>query len=211
VYIITDKFRNLEKEKQVKILNAAFREFAVHGYKKASTNRIVKEAGIGKGMLFYYFENKRGLYDDLIDYGTKFIKDNYLCQMDGEETDFIKKYRNACVIKMKAYAQCPDIFHFFSTQYLTLEQNDFTKEQLDMMMEVRDVGHAKLYENIDTSLFRKDIEPDKIIEMIKWTFDGYEKQLIVDLRVEDMMEIKMEDYVRPFYKFLDRLRLVYYE
>ena len=53
-----EKFNSLDEEKRQKILDAALMEFAEHGYEKASTNRIVKEAGIGKGMLFYYFKSK---------------------------------------------------------------------------------------------------------------------------------------------------------
>ncbi|MGK7378723.1 TetR/AcrR family transcriptional regulator [Planococcus sp. 1R117A] len=56
-----EKFKNLENKKKQTILNAALQEFAENGYQQASTNRIVKNAGIGKGMLFYYLESKRQL------------------------------------------------------------------------------------------------------------------------------------------------------
>ena len=46
------KFLNLELEKQDRIINAAIKEFAQKGYDKASTNEIVKEAGISKGLLY---------------------------------------------------------------------------------------------------------------------------------------------------------------
>ena len=46
--------------KRQRILDAAIREFAEHGYDKASTNSIVKEAGIAKGLLFHYFGSKKG-------------------------------------------------------------------------------------------------------------------------------------------------------
>ncbi|MER2064628.1 MAG: helix-turn-helix domain-containing protein, partial [Alkalibacterium sp.] len=59
-------FLSLDKSKQEKILNAAFQEFSDKGYQQASTNRIAKQAGIGKGTLFYYFGNKEKLFQYLI-------------------------------------------------------------------------------------------------------------------------------------------------
>ena len=56
------KFLNMDKEKQDRIINAAIKEFAQKGYDNASTNEIVKEAGISKGLLFHYFQNKKQLY-----------------------------------------------------------------------------------------------------------------------------------------------------
>lgn len=50
------------QSRKKRILNAAFREFAEKGYEDASTNRIVKNAEIGKGTLFYHFGNKENLY-----------------------------------------------------------------------------------------------------------------------------------------------------
>jgi len=46
------KFLNIQQEKQEHILDAAMKEFAQKGFENASTNEIVKEAGISKG-LFY--------------------------------------------------------------------------------------------------------------------------------------------------------------
>ena len=56
------KFLALDQDKQDRILNAAMEEFARNGYKNTSTNKIVKQAGISKGLLFHYFSNKKELY-----------------------------------------------------------------------------------------------------------------------------------------------------
>ncbi|MFA7166834.1 MAG: TetR/AcrR family transcriptional regulator [Desulfoplanes sp.] len=58
----TKLFLNLEPAKQERILNAAIHEFAEKGYDSASMNVVVKQAGISKGSLFKYFNNKTGLF-----------------------------------------------------------------------------------------------------------------------------------------------------
>ncbi len=56
------QFLNLPAEKQQEIVRASLREFAERGYDLASTNRIVEEANISKGVLFKYFEDKESLF-----------------------------------------------------------------------------------------------------------------------------------------------------
>jgi len=42
-------------------------EFTINGYEQASLNTIIREAGISKGSLYYYFEDKTDLYLAVID------------------------------------------------------------------------------------------------------------------------------------------------
>lgn len=56
------RFENLEPERQEQILAAAGVEFAERGYSGASVNRILESAGLSKGVLYYYFEDKRDLF-----------------------------------------------------------------------------------------------------------------------------------------------------
>ena len=48
--------------------NATLKEFGKHEFEKVSTNTIVKNAVISKGLLFHYFENKKSLVEYLEDY-----------------------------------------------------------------------------------------------------------------------------------------------
>ena len=55
---MNEKFFDLKKEKQDRMINAALKVFALHGYRHACTDDIVKEAAISKGLLFHYFGSK---------------------------------------------------------------------------------------------------------------------------------------------------------
>jgi AcrR family transcriptional regulator len=57
------RFGNLPQAKRERIVAAALSEFAEHGYKAASVNRIVGRLGIAKGSLFQYFGSKLGLFE----------------------------------------------------------------------------------------------------------------------------------------------------
>ncbi len=70
---MNEKFFDLKKEKQDRMINAALNQFSQCGYKQASTDTIVAEAGISKGLLFHYFISKEGLYDFLYGYSLKYM------------------------------------------------------------------------------------------------------------------------------------------
>jgi len=57
-----ETFLNLPQEKKEKIFREAIKEFAKEGYNKGNIGTIAKEAGIAKGSLYQYFQDKKGLY-----------------------------------------------------------------------------------------------------------------------------------------------------
>lgn len=48
-----------------KILQAALHEFSVHGLAGARVDRIAEEAGVNKAMIYYHFESKEALFNEL--------------------------------------------------------------------------------------------------------------------------------------------------
>lgn len=58
----TQTFFNLPEAKRRAILDIALDEFAHHDYRNASISRIVARAGIAKGSLYQYFEDKKDLF-----------------------------------------------------------------------------------------------------------------------------------------------------
>lgn len=61
------RFQNLDPERREAILAAAGEEFAERGYAGASLARIIDAAGISKGTLYYYFEDKADLFGTAIE------------------------------------------------------------------------------------------------------------------------------------------------
>jgi len=192
----------------MRILNAAFDEFAEQGYEKASTNQIVKRAGIGKGMLFYYFRSKKELFKYLIDYGIKYVNDEFHSKIDGSETDFIEKYTQIARIKMSAYTKNPHVYNFFGSFYVNKELPEGLEEQ---QIKMKKLSNSKLYNNIDTSLFREDISVEQVIKLITWTLDGYEKNLVNSLKGQKLSTVDMDPYWAEFYDLLEVLKKIYYK
>lgn len=56
------RFGTLDPERRAAILGAAAEEFARAGLEGASYNRIIARAGVSKGAMYYYFDNKEDLF-----------------------------------------------------------------------------------------------------------------------------------------------------
>ena len=67
----TQTFWNLPEEKRRAVVELAVEEFAENDYHSASVSRIVARAGIAKGSVYQYFENKQELFLYLVDYAVE--------------------------------------------------------------------------------------------------------------------------------------------
>lgn len=204
------KFFNLEKEKQDRILNAAIKEFAQKGFDNASTNEIVKEAEISKGLLFHYFGNKKQMFFFLFDQGIELITEEFYKKIDLTETDFFARVRQSVLIKMELLNIYPDIFKFIETAYL--EDSPEVKVELEKKIkELNEINISKVYEGIDYSKFRDDMDITKILKIITWSFEKMSDEelskvkLIPDYQIDyQKIQAELEEYLeimtKCFYK-----------
>lgn len=165
------KFDNLEPEKRERIMNAAIDEFVRNGYEKASTNEIVKKAGISKGSLFQYFHNKKALYLYVLDDVSK-VTLAILDEMDWNERDFFIRLRDIGRIKFTVVQKYPEAFRFLKSA--AEEDAEEVKPEIESRHKrMLDSGIGKIYENIDWTLFRDDMDLQKMIQIINWTMVSY--------------------------------------
>jgi AcrR family transcriptional regulator len=62
----TDTRRRRKAERPQEILEAAFIEFSRHGYAVTTLDRIAERAGVTKGTIYVYFENKEHLFISMV-------------------------------------------------------------------------------------------------------------------------------------------------
>ncbi|GAA0450943.1 TetR/AcrR family transcriptional regulator [Alkalibacillus silvisoli] len=203
-------FHNLEQEKQQRIISASLQEFSEKGYEQASTNQIVKNAGIGKGMLFYYFNNKRELYDYLINYCFDLVHNGYVQQIDLSEPDFIERFRQASMNKLTFFNENPFVFNFLGIIMLT-EDELLPHDTRKKIEQLQQIAYDSIYKDIDYSLFRDDIDTQKAMDLIKWSMDGYREDISQVYKGEDIANVNMEKLTLEFTQYLDTLKIAFYK
>jgi len=174
--IISSRFERLAAAKQKRILDAALKEFAQNGFEKASTNKIVENAGISKGSLFNYFHSKKNLYIYLLDYSAGIVAGLFR-KIDLDERDVFKRMGDIGLQKLKMQRKFPNVFDFLAAA--KLEESPKPKAAVDKKVNsIYDSGLRKLYDNIDYSLFRDDLDTAKALEILNWALFGFGEKYI---------------------------------
>ena len=187
------KIMAMDTDKRDRILNAAMKEFS-KGYKHASTDNIVREAGISKGLLFHYFSTKKDLFLFLHEYALKMILAEFFDLINLEQRDILERWRQVILLKIDLVHKYPAIFEFITAAYLG--ENEEAAAELDQRKDAfsEDI-YPKLFHDVDYSLFRDDIDPKKAVDVIIFTMEGYSNR-------EVSPEKKLEDYEPEYERFL---------
>ncbi|WP_051563403.1 TetR/AcrR family transcriptional regulator [Butyrivibrio sp. LB2008] len=167
---MNERFFGLKKEKQERVINAALKVFAEHGYYHSSTDEIVKTANISKGLLFHYFSNKIGLYGFLYDYATKVVTLELSTHIDKNENGYFEMYKQILAAKGASVVRFPYLFAF-------LKKADEEKDEsaVEEIHERRD-KYARimqaLKEKTDITIFSGGTDYNKLWDVLDFTVEG---------------------------------------
>ena len=167
---MNEKFFDLKKEKQDRMINAALKVFAQNGYKHASTDDIVSEAGISKGLLFHYFGSKLGLYTFLHDYSVRFMKLELTTGVSSSVKDYFEIRKQMEFAKMQVLKNYP-----YMQQFLDRCATENVSEALVAIEGQRGVireVYAGLKEQADQSLLADNVSFEKLDAMLDYTITG---------------------------------------
>lgn len=169
-----DPLINIEEEKKVKILNSAMKEFSKNTFQKASTNKIVEDAGISKGILFHYFGSKKKLYEYLEHFAIKVITDSIVEKLDWDQSDIFLRMKEISMIKFTVFQK----YSFLSEFSLVAFQDKSLEEIMAIYPDFPVELYSQVYTlNIDYSLFKENLDIEKAINIIRWTLEKYSEDM----------------------------------
>ncbi|HKM33599.1 MAG TPA: TetR/AcrR family transcriptional regulator [Lachnospiraceae bacterium] len=188
------KFFDLKKEKQDRMINAALKVFALNGYRHASTDEIVQEAAISKGLLFHYFESKLGLYTFIYDYSVKYLSLELKSAVSGKETDPFVITKQIEQAKLQALRGYP-----YMQQFITRSMSEDVSEALLAIEDMRNImidTYDSLQSRMDFSRFPKEVEGSKLIKMLDFTIKGLMSERFLNASFHpDMLYEEILEYV----------------
>ena len=191
---MNERFFELKKEKQERMINAALKVFAEHGYYHSSTDEIVKTANISKGLLFHYFGNKIGLYSFLYDYATRSVTLELSTHVEKNETGYFELYKQVLLAKGDALKRFPYIFAFLKkadeeTDSAAVEEISERRDKYSRIMQA-------LKERADITVFSKGIDYNKIWDILDYTVEGLlEKNIRSESFRADLFMEEASEYV----------------
>lgn len=200
-------FENLNEDKRKKILEVCIHEFAENGYDKASTNTIVKEAGISKGILFHYFNNKKGLFYYVLDYCMQAMTEEFMKYPLTETKDIFQRFGELGVIKLKIAQEYPYIVKLFM-EALVSPPEDMRSEIEKKYLQASKEYIPTLFKDIDYSKFRAGVEPSKAIEMITLFIGALGEKYLKDYK--GMEHEMFQDYDKIMAEYMEFMEILKY-
>ncbi len=185
---MNEKFFNLPLEKQQRIINAAYKVFSQSSYKKAPMSEIADEGGISKALLFHYFTNKKELYLYLwataIEMTRKAIREYKTL----ETNDFFEMLKRSLRSKCSLMWDYPHMYAFSLRAYYETD-SEIKRAIQENFSDVSKASEKIVFEKMDTSWFRQDIDLKTMYDEIFYAIDGYMfKKYHSDIIVPDEIE-----------------------
>jgi len=194
---------------RIDILHAAIAEFGRVGYSAASTNEIVKKAGVSKGLLFHHFTNKETLYTAcqayvLEEYGKYIMK-----HKDFSSPDLFERIMSNLRIKME-FGFKNAMFLGFINRIWTLDNDESILKNPNAEEHVLTSMQAQadfFFEGVDESLFRKNYDAAKVMKYTRMMMEAHWKQFSnrygndIDIMIENI-----ENYFGECEEIIDLIR-----
>ena len=192
---MNDKFFDLKKEKQDRMINAALKVFALNGFRHANTDDIVREAAISKGLLFHYFGSKLGVYALVYDYSVRYLLLELSSVVDAKETDLFTLMQQVETGKMHAMCGYP-----YLQPFLNRAQAENVSEAL-LAVEERKQQLEEAFDNIyaraDLGKYASAEDVTKLRKMLELTIRGLMNERILEGAFQpEMLYEEILEYLR---------------
>lgn len=169
-----DTFFRLDEDKQAEILRAARTEFVEQGFRNASTNSMVKAAGISKGSLFYYFDGKDDLFVYLVERASEALTARIEARAADWPRDILQRLRRITEVGLDLLLESPDDYHLLTSlmdaeaaQLRERYMREKSRESMDLF--------SRWLEDIDTDALRFDLATTQ--RLIAWLYAGMKFEL----------------------------------
>lgn len=191
---MNEKFFDLKKEKQDRMINAALKVFAMKGYRYASTDDIVKEAAISKGLLFHYFESKLGVYEFVYEYSVRYMVLELNTMVSKTETNLFEVMKQVEFARMNAMKGYP-----YMQQFLNRSMSEDTSEVLiaiESRRAILEEEYARVEGQIRYIGLPTGVDGKKLHKMLDFTIKGLMTERFMDGSFQpQMLYDEIADYL----------------
>lgn len=197
----TKLFLELNEEKRAKIIGASMAEFAQCGYANGSTNRIVRNAGISKGSLFKYFQNKDELYFYILDAAVQELTVSLEREVYAYSRDLFERIIQYAEMEFAWYIAHPEKCRLITSAFTKSDTAIYQKIEARYGERGRDIYDA-LLEGIDASPLR--LNKKKTADMIRWFLKGFNEDFVIciETRQDKNIDILRREYMESLTDYM---------
>jgi hypothetical protein len=126
------------------------------------------------------------------------------------ERDILERWRQIALLKIDLVHKYPAIFAFMNAVYVK-ENNEMAFDISQRKAVFYDDVYTRLFSDIDISLFRKYIDPQKAMDVVIFTMEGYAaREASPDKSIEDY-EPEYERILKEVDEYIALMRRCFYK
>ncbi|MEO1772196.1 TetR/AcrR family transcriptional regulator [Candidatus Enterococcus ferrettii] len=201
------KLLELEQERRDRLLNAALKEFVLKGYDHSSTNVIAKEAKMSKALMFHYVNNKQDLFLAVYDYFTDLLEQEYFEKLDFSEGDIFVRLHWSYLLQLQLIKRYPWILDF---DKLSAKTKSAEINQRLATVEKQKTCQQQLFDNLDKSKFRNDLDHEKCKQFILWINLGFISQIVEKIKSSNSIDFDEAAVIDTLDEYLKELKKLVY-
>jgi len=165
---------DFDNEKVKSITIAALEVFSNNDYDKASTNMIVKKAGVPRGVLYYYFKNKEELFEYLIYQSQEIFILETEKRVDLDDSDYLNRLKSVIMTKVITTSYMPFLAEFAEK----VSKDSLIDEYIDYISKSKKLLKQIMEQNLDFSVLKEDVDVDMFKKMAYLSIGGEINNLI---------------------------------
>ena len=203
---LAGNFEELPDRRRQQILSACVSEFAAHGYRGASTDRMAEAAGISKGLLFYHFKNKKNLYLYIVDHAARTMVEKMARMRKPDAGDFFDRIIETGTLKLRLGWEEPELYRILFESYVNTPR-DIREEIMARYGAIFADARQNFYQELDPGLLKEGVDPRTAVEALMLMLEGmYARKLplLQQMSAEETLEevARMQDEATEYIRLL---------
>lgn len=152
------------------LIKSAYKAFSTTDFKKVSTNDIVQDAKVSKGLLFHYFKNKESLYLSLYEMAWQVVYTEVTTDFPRDSQDLFLRLKEMIIRKTSSLQRHPTLANFMKRVHAC--QVPFIQQERQRIYYNVNVDiYKSVYEDYDVSKFPHPEHHDEISKVVTWTLN----------------------------------------
>lgn len=181
-------------KKRIEILKAAGKVFYSKGFEGTKIEDVAREAGIGKGTVYEYFESKQELFEEMVAYNGELYIQNIKNTLDAGGT-FQEKFLALAKYQTRLVKNHMTVFkNMACSKIMAREMGAIFLEHNEKVAEVlKNIA----IEAVNKGELRSDVDPEIVASVIFGTVNQYcgKKVLFYNVQPEDIDYDKVVDTI----------------
>lgn len=200
-------FNRLDCEKKERVIRAAIEEFQIHGFEKAKIEAIAKNAGVAKGSIYQYFDDKKDLFLYSVTWSLEYFMENIDRQTPLKDMDVYDYFLTGSRERFELIKKEP-LLVAFSVDVASGKYGSLTKETNEALNRIGEEYELKLIANgKKKGTVRADLDDRALLLFFQGVTEKFTMKIVeiaknFEFEPTDNLYREMESYLKNMVSLL---------